>query len=276
MRKLVLGLVLASTLAGCGNGDAEKTRKLEQEVESLKQQVSSLNAALDEERNGPERMLGKVKLSYKTGAYQDVLRGADEMSAKFPGSSEASEALAIKAKAIKAQADQAEQERLAKTRADADRKALLASLAKNLRQETDDIKGITWTSHKTEPLLGKKVALYFGAKDGNAENFPLRIRFQYSSDDWLFVRSLIVKADEQTFNLGSMDFERDNGSGSIWEWSDNVVTNFALVDAMVSANKVTVRFEGRQYYSDFVIPAPQKQAMKEVLAAWQQHGGKRP
>ncbi|ARC79604.1 hypothetical protein AXW93_12340 [Pseudomonas aeruginosa] len=104
---------------------------------------------------------------------------------------------------------------------------------------------------------------------------PLRLKFQYYDDDWLFVRGLTIKADDKVFTLPGVEFKRDNGSGSIWEWSDEPVSDFAMLDAVLAAKKVIIRFEGQQYYSDFVLPNAQKVAMKEVLLAWERYGGVR-
>lgn len=103
---------------------------------------------------------------------------------------------------------------------------------------------------------------------------PLRLKLQYHSDSWLFVQSVTIKADDQTFQLGSQDFERDNGYGGIWEWSDTVAENKAMLRKIADAKKVTIRFDGKQYYNDFILPDSQKRAIKEMILAWERYGGK--
>jgi len=53
------------------------------------------------------------------------------------------------------------------------------------------------------------------------------------------------------------------------------VPDFKMLDAVLAAEKVIIRFHGQKYYSDFVLPEEQKAAMREVLLAWQRYGGKR-
>ncbi|MNJ71941.1 hypothetical protein D3C77_685410 [compost metagenome] len=103
---------------------------------------------------------------------------------------------------------------------------------------------------------------------------PLRLKLQYHSDSWLFVESVTIKADDQKFQLGGLSFERDNSYGGIWEWSDTVADNQAMLRKIADAKKVTIRFEGRQYYSDFALPESQKRAIKEMIVAWERYGGK--
>ena len=169
-------------------------------------------------------------------------------------------------------AEKAAQLEVAKV-AEEKRKAL-ARLDTNLVKSTDEIKGVTWISHKSVPVLDNYMSLYFGVKDGSANTYPLRMKFNYHADSWLFVQSVTIKADDQVFDLGKIDFERDNAAGSIWEWSDSRVSDMVMLNKILSAKKVVIRYDGRQYYHDFVLPESQKKAMKETLLAWQRYGGK--
>ena len=74
--------------------------------------------------------------------------------------------------------------------------------------------------------------------------------------------------------MPNMDFDRDNASGSIWEWSDTKADDMAMLNKIIAAKKVVIRYNGRQYYHDFTLPESQKTAMKEILVAWQRYGGK--
>lgn len=178
---------------------------------------------------------------------------------------------AIEGEKIAAAMDAAEQEK--KARAAAERKAAIAKATANLKVEHDEFKGVTFYTHKRKPVLAKYFAIYFGARD-NAEPSGLRQLINYYDDDWLFVRSVTIKADDQIFDLGPMDFERDHGSGSIWEWSDVQVKNVAMLKAMLAAKRVVIRYNGDQYHSDFVMPASQLTQLREVLTAYEAMGGK--
>lgn len=275
MNKGIIALAAVALISGCGQEEAKKAAKLQEQVGQLQTQVKALQAELDEERNGAPRLLATGKQLLADG---DIQKAKDTFSAllkRHPESTEASSA-----KTLLDQADQ----RLAaiekQKKMDAERKAseereALAKLDKNLSKSTDEVREIVWISHKSEPTLGNKMALYFGTKDSSAASYPLRLKFQYYGDDWLFVKKVIIKADGKTFEISGHDFERDHGSGSVWEWLDQPLSDFAMLDTVMSANRVIVRFDGDQYYKDFILPASQKQAMKDILLAWKRYGGKR-
>jgi hypothetical protein len=55
----------------------------------------------------------------------------------------------------------------------------------------------------------------------------------------------------------------------IWEWSDVGITEsaqIAIVRKVAEAKRVTVRFEGSQYYDDRTLSAQQLKAMRDVIA----------
>ena len=281
MNKIFLAFVFSLSLAACGQADKEYAAKLQQEVGRLQQEVdklqreaSTLRSELEEEKNGPARLLAKAKNEFSQdslGLAKQTLTGLVE---RYPESGQAQSAKSMLAD-VNTKIEAAEKAaRLEKAKAEEEKRRAIARLDANLRKRTDEIKGITWVSHKTEPVLANYMSLYFGTKEGSASNYPLRMKFNYYSDDWLFVKSVTIKADDQVFSLGDMDFERDNGSGSIWEWSDSKVSDFEMLSKILSAKKVVIRYDGRQYYHDFVLPESQKSAMRDVLLAWERYGGK--
>lgn len=273
MKKICMTAVLTAALAGCG--DAGREKALQDQVTMLQAEVAALKGELDEERNGAPRLLAKAEGEIKSGNPAAAGTTLSTLIAKHPGTDQATKAeMLLVDIQLKAEAE------AEKARKEAERKAkeeqeLLARAERNLSRSTDEIRGITWLKHKDEPVLQKKMALYFGTKDNSAEGYPLRLRLQYFDDDWLFVNAVTIKAGEQMFELRTGSFERDNGSGSIWEWSDEPVPDFKMLDAVLAAEKVIIRFHGQQYYDDFVLPEKQKAAMREVLSAWLRYGGKR-
>lgn len=273
--QVMAAVIMLAMIAGCDNGEAEKARQLQDRVAQLDGEVSRLKAELDEERNGADRMLSLSKAKIQSDSLDEARGSLDALIKRHPGKPEAIEAEALLAQVDAKIAAKTEAGRVAQKKKDDEAKAALAKLDKNLLKKTDEFNGITWISHRTEPALRKKMALYFGAKDNSAAGYPLRLKFLYYSDEWLFVQRVTIKADDQTFDLGRIEFERDHTGGSIWEWSDEQLTNFKMLDAVLSAKKVMIRFDGRQYYSDFTLPDSQKTAMREVLMAWERYGGVR-
>jgi len=112
---------------------------------------------------------------------------------------------------------EADQERAA---ADRKKKEHAAIAVSKMRKNVDEMEGITWYRDKSTPKYTNKksIHLYFGNKSGSRP--WLRMRLQYAANDWLFIRSFFVVADGQRFDKNHAEFERDNGSGGIWEWYD--------------------------------------------------------
>lgn len=148
---------------------------------------------------------------------------------------------------------------------------------KNLRKSRDEMKGVTWYQHAGSPRYrnANGFYLYFGRHDDGTTT-PLRLVIQYFSDDWLFVQRAWGKADGQTVEFpqkrGIMGWERDNGSGDIWEWSDEVVTSAEhklMLRAMSKSKSATIRFEGRQYFDDKKLNARQLEALGSMISTYE-------
>jgi len=148
---------------------------------------------------------------------------------------------------------------------------------KALSRKYDKMGGVAWYQSTSAPKYRNTngMYLYFGKFDSGTIT-PLRLAVQYASDDWLFITKAFAKADKTRIDFpqesGFSGWERDNGSGGIWEWSDVPVTgasDIAAVRAMAEAKSVTVRYEGKQYYNDRNLSAKQLKGMREVIAAYE-------
>lgn len=100
------------------------------------------------------------------------------------------------------------------------------------------------------------------------KNGDLHIRtlFQYSADNWLFIESIKILFDTEPIEY-FFKFERDNGSGVIWEYADVGEKEFTTHDLeMIYQSKICkVRYEGRQYYKDRVLTDVEKDIVQGVL-----------
>lgn len=274
MNKIFLALGLAVSLTACGQADKEDAAKLRLEVNRLQGEVTVLRTELEAERNGPDRLLAKAKSEISQTNLALAKQTLTDLIARYPETQQAQGAKSLLSD-VNSKIEAVEKaKQLEAAKAAEEQRQTLARLDVNLRKNTDEIKGVTWISHKSEPVLDNFMSLYFGTKNGSASAHPLRMKFNYYADSWLFVQGVTIKADDQVFNLDKMDFERDNGSGSIWEWSDSKVEDMAMLNKIIAAKKVVIRYDGRQYYHDFVLPEAQKNAMKEILLAWNRYGGK--
>lgn len=266
MWKRVCTVCVAIAMVGCGPSQTELTQA-KQKASDLEKQVAKLSAEIDELKNGADRLLTTAKEQTAAGQLDKAKTTLESLITKHPTSTEATAAKALLDKVKGDMATAAAEARKAKEAEEAQAKRAVAQAMQNMTKSTDEIKGITWVRHRQQSPNGKQVSLYFGTRNGQTAGMPLRMKIQYADPDWLFVNSVTIKADDQVINLGKMDFERDHSYGGVWEWAD-IVADHKVVETILQAKKVTVRFEGDKYYADFALPAPQQRNMREVFAAW--------
>ena len=268
MVRIYISAIAFFLLSGCGPSAEDQAK-----VKQLQSEVERLRAELEDIKFGAQRLLAQAKSAFEASKDSEARTSLIELLKRHPSAAESKEGAALLQR-VDARIAAIEQQK----KRDAERKKEEERLAferatQNIKKHTDEIEGITWMSHKNAPSMGKYASLYFGTRNGSASIYPVRLRVQYYGDDWLFVRSLTVKADEKTYELSGLDFKRDNSSGSIWEWIDIPVEDHKMLNHWISAKKVTIRFHGDKYQSDFVLPQAQQNQMGEVYAMWKKMGG---
>lgn len=145
------------------------------------------------------------------------------------------------------------------------------ALVGKLNVETDRISGTTWYTHPTKPRFvddRSTVWLYIGRKgDGRP---TLRLRTNYTNDSWLFVHSVLAFHDGVTEPLTSGYFERDHDT-EIWEWLDEIPSEYqiGLLRDLSEADEAILRFEGAQYHDDATLSQRDKDAIRDVLDAYE-------
>ena len=150
----------------------------------------------------------------------------------------------------------------------ADYKAAL----KQMRIKKDEVKGITWYQDKSSPryINYNGFYLYTGYAKGYAPT--LRLKIQYSGDDWLFINQFFFNIDGAKFEINTSysEMQRDNDS-EVWEWLDKVVENeeLVIVKKIIKSKKAVMRMEGDKYYKDVTITSTQKRALKRVLTVYE-------
>src|SRR5690606_671906 len=89
---------------------------------------------------------------------------------------------------------------------------------KRFKKKVDEFNGTTFYTDTRAPKYTNVnfIYPYIGEKDNR---YWLRLRFQYKADDWLFIKKGILLVDGDKYELTG-SWERDNGSGDIWEWLD--------------------------------------------------------
>jgi hypothetical protein len=156
--------------------------------------------------------------------------------------------------------------------------AALAKTVKGLVGVHDAMRDITWYKNSASPKYDNTNTfyLYFGIADDQVLT-PLRLKITYASDSWLFVKSVWGKADGKKIAIPQVSaplsgWERDNGSGKIWEWSDAPIEDaqdVASLRQIALSKEVTLRFEGQQYYSDRTLSGAQLQAFRDMISAYE-------
>ncbi|WP_373047168.1 hypothetical protein [Vulgatibacter sp.] len=238
----------------------------------LKEQVVALKQEVDDLRFGADRLFAKANSALAEERYDVATDALQALLKRHPDAPSAVEAKAILAKleTAKAEREAAQAKRAAEEarRRELERKRATAAM----KVERDEVREIAWYKDRSTRALGNQVHLYFGTQSDRVT--PLRIVFQYYGDDWLFVKRVTIKADDQVFQL-PFDGKRDHDGGMVWEWSDAALNDQSTkaVEAMLRAKKTIIRYEGDQYRKDFTLSSAQRKAMANVAMAHAALGG---
>lgn len=155
---------------------------------------------------------------------------------------------------------------------------ILSGLKKKFNFRKDDFSEppMEWVEHKAVPNYAdiNYVYCYFSYADGISYN-P-RIVFRYSDDDWLFIEYCIINADGEIFKYRPSEFKRDNGSGVIWEWSDNLInsSDLRMINAIVNSKEVKIKYIGNQYSNVRKISKKEKTEIGQTMELYKRLGGK--
>lgn len=94
----------------------------------------------------------------------------------------------------------------------------------------------------------------------------------YYSDDWLFVKSFSVKADNKKYDVYPSyyeDINRTNSSNSVWESiSLPYKGNEDVIKSIANSKAVTIRFYGDKYYADRKLSRAKINAIKDMLSLY--------
>ena len=128
----------------------------------------------------------------------------------------------------------------------------------------DEFEDITWLYSKQRPNFSntKAFCTYIGVKNDYAWR---RLLVRYSGDNWLFLKSIIIKTDNSTYTLDASNAKRDNYT-DVWEWIDIPVKegeDFMLYD-IIHSKQTKIRFNGSQYHYDWTLPSNVIQGLKEI------------
>lgn len=160
-----------------------------------------------------------------------------------------------------------------KQRIEAAKNAQYVNALRSMRKQTDEFNGITFYEDSSTPRYANYSTFHLYIGKGKNSSPYLRFKVRYSNDDWLFVDSASINVDGEIYdlNISSSEWERDNGSGDIWEWVDIVPTQFhlSMIDNIIKSKSAVIRYYGSQYRDDRTITTTQKRALANVLNAYQ-------
>ena len=278
MRYLLLAFWGLVMLGGCGIPQKEYD-KLKLENTLLLNENEGLKKELEECRFGAERLLNQATTYFQNGEYEKCKSTVTVLLLKHSGSQEA-----VRAKELLAQSN-AELNKIALAKEEAEKEQRrkeeqrLANATKKMRENYDDIRGISWYYDKSSPQYvdsRTNFHAYIGKKSGSPW---LRLVIQYVADDWLFIEKYIIKVDGRIYEINENKYgeiETDNGGGDIWEWLDRIVgpKEFQIIKAVAYGKDVKIRFQGKKYRRDRTVTNKEKMALRNVLDAYEALGGK--
>ena len=135
---------------------------------------------------------------------------------------------------------------------------------KLFKKKKDEFEGNTFYRDPRTPYYSNVnfIYPYIGQK---GDNYWLRLKFQYASDDWLFIDNAIILVDGEKFTVTG-NWERDSNS-KIWEWLDISVKNNErlILEIIANSKSAKVRYNGSQYYKDRTITRKEKNIIKKTL-----------
>ena len=135
---------------------------------------------------------------------------------------------------------------------------------KLFKKKKDEFEGNTFYRDPRTPYYSNVnfIYPYIGQK---GDNYWLRLKFQYASEDWLFINKTILLVDGEKFTVTG-NWERDSNS-KIWEWLDISVKNNErlILEIIANSKSAKVRYNGSQYYKDRTITRKEKNIIKKTL-----------
>jgi len=211
MKKTILLFTIIIALGACSN--KKKEAKLEN-------RISELETQLDECKNGADKLLAKINISYDNENFESVKSIYFEFENRHPEATEFQEAKTIYNNVLKVEeANRKEAERIA-----AKEKADKLKALDKLKKKYDDVSGITWYkqpyfTHYTNTNL---TSIYMGE---NSSSRWLRLKMSYRGDDWIFFEHAYLSYDGNTKEIifNKYDDKESDNDGGVWEWIDLTV-----------------------------------------------------
>lgn len=137
----------------------------------------------------------------------------------------------------------------------------------------------TAQSYQINPYLGVSGLYEADMSDfdvaWNQVNIYGFVRFSYISNDWLFAKDIEIKTDNNKYSINPSynDWERDNSSGSTWEWYDAPLSKSTvdMYNDMANSSQTLIRINGDTYYDDRYLTSEEISALKQILSIYNKY-----
>lgn len=146
-----------------------------------------------------------------------------------------------------------------------------ATIVNRLIKTTAEFDGSSWYRHPSSPRYqdnSSYVTLYI-TESGTGQRF-LEFFLNFTSrSGWLFVESAQINIDGEIVRLPHSQWQRANDT-EIWEWTGytNRPDMIDLARRIADSERSVVRFNGQQFYDDYVISSTEKSVISDMLLAW--------
>ncbi len=144
---------------------------------------------------------------------------------------------------------------------------------KTLVKSYDSAEGITWYQPKAMPeFIDERsfIMPYLGQK---SDKTWVRLVLNYAGVEWLNFENVTVTIDGEAYEqpFGQLTVEKGDKSGNLWETADFLAGNadLVLLESIMNSKTTVVRFEGPEKYFDLTVSTIDKQAIRQVLDAYE-------
>lgn len=145
-----------------------------------------------------------------------------------------------------------------------------------LTADYDKVEKLTWYEHRNQPRYTDiccYIYPYIGRMDDGYTWLRVALNYTDAQTDagWIFFNHVIFSVDgENTTRSFSRDeIVRDNDT-EVWEIADFEPDNteIQLLLSIADSTETIIRFEGDEYYEDHIVTDKEKEAIKDVLTAY--------
>lgn len=145
-------------------------------------------------------------------------------------------------------------------------------LLENMKKEEDRVRSMSFYYPKAYPEYIDTRCYVLPYLGQDSQHTWLRLMFDYTGDDWVFFKKVLFNIDGElsTRTFTYRDIVHDNDYGVVWEYID--VEGEPYIDLLwkvADSTETIVRFEGDNYTHDFTVKSTDKDAIREVLTAYE-------